>query len=88
MAEFATMLSSQINQPVFDLTGLAGEYEIDLYWINEERLPAAAEDPYGGLNGPAIVAALKDQLGLRLENRKRTIDVLALDDALRVPTEN
>jgi len=88
MAEFATMLSAQINQPVFDLTGLAGEYEIDLYWINEERLPPAGEDSYGGPNGPAIVAALKDQLGLKLENRKRTIDVLALDGALRVPTEN
>ncbi len=89
MAEFAGMLGSQLDRPVFDVTGLAGEYEINLYWINEERLPAPAEDPYAGLNGgPTIFTALRDQLGLKLENRKQAVEMLVIDYALRVPTEN
>jgi uncharacterized protein (TIGR03435 family) len=39
-------------------------------------------------DGPSIYVALPDQLGLRLEQKKGPVDVLVVDHADKVPTEN
>jgi uncharacterized protein (TIGR03435 family) len=39
-------------------------------------------------SGPTIYAAIQDQLGLRLEQKKGQIDLLVIDHAEKVPTEN
>ncbi len=46
-------------------------------------IPRASED-----SGPTFYSALQDQLGLKLEQKKGQIDILVVDRAEKVPTEN
>jgi uncharacterized protein (TIGR03435 family) len=46
-------------------------------------VPSASED-----SGPTFYAAIQDQLGLKLEQKKGQIDILVVDRAEKVPTEN
>jgi uncharacterized protein (TIGR03435 family) len=99
MEQIVTFLSNQIAKPVTDATGLKGKYDLRLLWSREATggmapppppgapggapVPAASED-----TGPGIFAAIQDQLGLKLEQKKGQVDVLVVDRAERVPTEN
>jgi uncharacterized protein (TIGR03435 family) len=91
MARFAEFLSREVDKPVLDMTGLKGAYSFKLDWVVEPRtvevksdVPVAAD----GAPGTNIPSAIQDQLGLKLETRKATIEVLVVDHAERVPTEN
>jgi uncharacterized protein (TIGR03435 family) len=86
MAWLAGMLSASLHGTVTDTTGLAGEYEISLYWI----LDSAMQDGSAGdASGPTLVEAVQKQLGLRLEKTANgTKDILVVDHAEKVPTEN
>ncbi len=85
MASFAKMLSSQLDRPVFDRTGITGEYDVTLYGsINEDRLPPRPKT-ISRPNGPTILTALREQPGLQLENRKRPADVLVMDSPYASP---
>ena len=72
-------------------TGLRALYDLKLEWTPE----AALESPNGtGIEsaaepgGPSFFTALQEQLGLRLESRKVSADVVLVDRIERVPTEN
>ena len=76
------------HRPVEDRTGLTGNFDIDLDWTPDQPLPADAPpllsaDP----NGAGLFTALREQLGLRLEPAKNSIDIVVVDYAER-PTEN
>lgn len=80
----ANMLAGQISHPVSDATGLKGKYHATLFWASESRNPSDAEaDP-----GPTIYTAIQEQLGLKLEAKKTTVQVLVVDKADKLPTEN
>jgi uncharacterized protein (TIGR03435 family) len=78
------MLSGQLGRPVIDATGLTGEYDISLYWVPQRPDSIATDDP----SGPDLIAALQQQLGLKLEPKKGPIEVLVVDRAEKIPTEN
>jgi uncharacterized protein (TIGR03435 family) len=59
--------------PGVDKTGLTGEYDFKLFFDDE--------------NGPGLAAALRDQLGLRIESEKVHISTLVVDSAEK-PTSN
>ena len=87
MRTLTVLLSRQLKQPVIDLTGLPGFYDIHLEW--------SLDDPQEALQHPAADApALPDiykavqQLGLLLEPKKTPIDVLVIDHAEKVPIAN
>jgi uncharacterized protein (TIGR03435 family) len=72
-------LSSNIGQPVIDLTGLTGAYDYKLEWLPDHAT--------GDSNAPSIFTAVQEQLGLKLESTKHAVDVLVVDSAER-PSEN
>lgn len=71
---------SMIPTPVVDTTGIAGSYDFKLKWA-DDRTPNA--DP----NFPSLFTALQEQLGLKLEPRKASAQVLVIDSADR-PSAN
>jgi uncharacterized protein (TIGR03435 family) len=86
MEYLAGQISGQVGRSVSDSTGLHGKYEISLYWAPDgmrTKSPSLSDD-----DGPTMIAALQDQLGLRLEPRKGPVDFLIVDHAERVPAEN
>jgi uncharacterized protein (TIGR03435 family) len=63
-------LISNLGAPVSDDTQLPGTFDIELRWSSDVA-------PAGDV--PSLVTALQDQLGLRLERRRVTGNVLVVD---------
>jgi uncharacterized protein (TIGR03435 family) len=101
MARFAGMLQGlapgYIHTPVLDATGLEGSWDFTLTFSSIGQLrggpggnaPEAANteasDPNGALSLPDAIAK---QLGLKLEQTKRPVNVLVIDHIEPKPTEN
>jgi uncharacterized protein (TIGR03435 family) len=94
MGALAQYLSANLERPVIDATGLAGQYDIMLDFVMEPVprgpcpplcLPA---DPPPLAAGPTLLKAVESQLGLKLESKKGMIDILVIDHIEKVPTEN
>ena len=74
-----------MDKRVVDRTGLKGMYELDLEFdYSAVRSVAEARPEFSGLN---IFTAVQEQLGLKLEPRKETVDVLVID-AVEMPSQN
>ena len=92
LSQLANLLSPRVARPVEDRTGLTGMYAFDLRWAAESSLPSAAT---GGLPSAAtpdslpasIFTAVQEQLGLKLETTKGTVEFLVVDHIER-PTPN
>jgi len=78
MATLAAYVGNRLSRIVIDKTGLSGAYDFILEWSPSEEADAPA---------PPLVAALREQLGLRLETQKSPVEVLVIDHVDR-PTEN
>ena len=84
------------GRQVIDETGLQGGYNIDLTYT-PEALSAAALAARGGAagplagqvdpNGPDLVTAMQEQLGLKLDGRKMALEVMVVDN-IEQPTED
>ena len=86
MADFAWALSRTAavgDRVVVDETGLRGNYDFELVF-ERERAPAGAEIREAG---PTIFPALEEQLGLKLESKKRPVEFLIVEHVER-PSEN
>jgi uncharacterized protein (TIGR03435 family) len=90
IGQFASFLPGpdRLDVPVVDETGLTGTYDLVFENTPEYNVPppqgVAMPDP----DGPTLNQALREQLGLRLERRKKgTISVLVVDHVER-PTDN
>jgi uncharacterized protein (TIGR03435 family) len=81
LTKLADLLSGQVGRPVIDTTGLADDYSFVLYFTPEGVNT-------GDNSEPSIFGALQEQLGLRLEARKGPVELLVIDQAEKVPTEN
>ena len=83
------------NRIVVNETKREGQYDFDFKWTNEfgprggpppGGAPPAGPTPAPG-DEPSLVTALQEQLGLKLDPRRATVDVLVIDSAEK-PTEN
>lgn len=83
----ASNLSQQLGRPVIDETGLNGTYDFVLDYAPEPGTPAIDEPAARELSLPSIFTALQEQLGLKLESTKATVEILVIDHAQR-PSEN
>ena len=80
-------MSDRVGRAVVDRTNLPGYFDLDL----EFALPSRPGDLSGDLSDPAadhsvdstpsIYTALSEQLGLKLESQKSSVDVLVIDNA-------
>jgi len=94
MEGLARTLSTLVDRPVIDMTGLSGAYDFKLEWSENPadqpqsvpggmpgRLMGPSTDPIGMLRSLAGV-------GLKAEARKAPLQFLIVDQAEKVPTEN
>jgi len=99
MATLASNLSRQGYGPVEDATGLTGKYDIELHWTPDPALGPRAVDPTASAatppgadipapEGPSLLTALRESLGLRLERRNVQVQFVVIDHIERIPTEN
>jgi uncharacterized protein (TIGR03435 family) len=98
MARLVASLSTQGYGPVQDLTGLTGNYDIDLRWTpNPDLGPgradaavSAATPPGADIPAPEpdLFTALRESLGLKLERRDVQMQFVVIDHIERIPTEN
>ena len=91
MDYLATSLSRLLRTKVIDQTGLTGKYDITLDWTPDERiafsLPPNAAKAAAESGLPDLFGALQQQLGLKLESHKESVEVLVIDHAEK-PSEN
>lgn len=87
MDDFATLLQRALERPVVDRTGLKGRYDFDLDFTPDETLYGGAFKGAEDASKPGLLAALGDQLGLRLSATKGPVNALVIDHAER-PSAN
>ena len=91
MDAFAAFLARRAglpaDLPVLDMTGLKGFYNLTLDWVPEPK-PSGETKADDSPSGPSLLMALQEQLGLKVEARKAPIDILIVDHAEKVPTDN
>jgi uncharacterized protein (TIGR03435 family) len=84
------ILTQAIGRPVYDKTGLPGRYDYELTFDPEVMLRIASQAgvnlPPGAANlppsdNPSLLTAIREQLGLRLENDRGPVEVLVIDSA-------
>jgi uncharacterized protein (TIGR03435 family) len=69
MPGLAAALASVTGYQVIDHTGLTGAFDVSLTW--------KADD--GQADGPDLFTAIQNQLGLKLESGKTSVDTLVVD---------
>ncbi len=80
LTQLASQLTTEVDRPVIDRTGLNGQFAYSLIW-SPENAPIVPDSP------PELFTAIQEQLGLKLEPTKAEVEVLVIDDVTR-PTEN
>lgn len=98
LSELLRILGNQLRRPLVDKTGLTAKYDFNLEYAPDMAgmgpMPPAAGGgqpaPAGGAeeSGPDLVTAIREQLGLKLDSKKLPVDMLVIDRAEKVPTEN
>ena len=84
MYAFANKLSELLNRIVIDKTGLAGNYDLRI-----DITPYLATSGEGKPDIMSIIfAGLNDQLGLKVEAGRESVELLTVDSINKTPTEN
>jgi uncharacterized protein (TIGR03435 family) len=86
VSTLAFNLSNEIDRQVIDKTGLTGNYDFKLTWTPDE-MKAAPDSSASSDSGPSVFAAIQEQLGLKLEPAKGSVDVYVIDH-IEKPSEN
>lgn len=101
MARLTEVLGMVLARPVVDKTGLTGTYDVTLDFSPEGLGPgprgpepaeagaSPAEAPRSSNDsGKTIFTALQEQLGLKLESRRETVDLLIVESVEKMPSRN
>lgn len=80
IVQLADRLSTVLERPVIDKTGLAGIYDVVLTWTPDPTASATG-NPSADPVGPSLFAAIQQQLGLKLESGRGPVDVIVVDHA-------
>jgi uncharacterized protein (TIGR03435 family) len=90
----AHVLAQHLSRTVVNKTGLTGNYDYTLQWTPDDVVTPTGGDAGPGKSdispdagGPTLLTALEEQLGLKLESQKGTVDVIVIDH-IDLPSEN
>jgi len=85
MQEFGDFISGPLQTPVVDMTGLTRRYDfaIDFTPYVQAEVEAGRKPDAVGI----LIAALQGDLGIKLESKKESVDVLVVDH-IEKPSEN
>jgi len=86
LSALVEMLSKEFRLPVTDRTGLTGKFDFTLEFA--PQAPAALPPDTTAESAPNLISAIPQQLGLRLVPKKIPVDILIIDRADKIPTEN
>lgn len=81
MDMLANALSSQLQAPVENGVKTTGSFDFTLVWQPENV-------PVGDGSRPSLFTAIREQLGLRLDVRRISVDVVVVDRLSLTPTPN
>ena len=93
MEGLAAALQSQLRRPVVDETRLASKYDFALNYSTQGLYLGSGPIPVSVGDGdpphqPDLVGALQGQLGLKLEPKKVSADILVVDHMEKTPSGN
>ena len=77
LAGVLSRLSEEVDRPVFDMTGLAGVFDVTFDVEMEDKSATGAD------SSQSIFTALQEQLGLKLEPRRGPVETLVIDQAVK-----
>lgn len=83
LAHLAVVIENNLHKPVVDDTDLAGEYDFDLSWRNDDLIA----DEQSPSDLPTLSEVLRT-LGLEIDPHEENVDVIVIDDVAASPTEN
>jgi uncharacterized protein (TIGR03435 family) len=94
MAALVSRLADLLRHPVIDKTGFAGTFDLDLTFAVDESLaglgtrsPGVPDEPTDPSGLPSLFSALREQLGLKIESTKGSVEVIVIDHIER-PSAN
>lgn len=80
-----------LDRPVVDQTGITGKFDISVTFTPDDSQfnghPPPPKQADNGDIAPGLFAAIRQQLGLRLESRKALVDAIAIDHVEK-PSQN
>jgi uncharacterized protein (TIGR03435 family) len=77
-----TLQGTAMDRPVVDQTGLTGRWDFRLEWTPDPSQFGGRALPVGPSDAtrpPALSTAIQEQLGLKLESKRASVDVLVID---------
>jgi uncharacterized protein (TIGR03435 family) len=89
MADLAAFLQRFVtDRPVFDRTGIAGKYDLTLQWTPDDlQVEGSRQGEDRNSSLPGLYTAIQEQLGLKLQQGKRPVQVFVIDH-VDMPSEN
>jgi bla regulator protein blaR1 len=95
IVNLASFLSDPLGRKIIDKTGISGLYDIHIQWAPDPGQsdltgipkPPGSQPPPADNTAPSIFSAVQEQLGLKLEPDKGSIDFFIID-SIEKPTEN
>ncbi len=91
ISRLAELLGDALGKPVINATHLSGGYDINLSWRPPDDSEVARQKQVGilvdNLPGSAF-SAVREQLGLRLQNARVPLKIIVLDNINHQPTAN
>ena len=88
MAEFVRVLSRVLGRTVTDRTGFSGVFDVKLDFLPDDATVGLPPPPPGAIPfGTASIFSAVQELGLRLESTKGSVEMLVIDHVAR-PSAN
>jgi uncharacterized protein (TIGR03435 family) len=86
MATMAELLADSVGRIVIDKTGFRERFSVRLQYANRAMNPSVDSAPAAS-SGPSMLAALEEQLGIRLRATTGPVEVFVIDRVER-PSDN